>query len=89
MFAWHPSQDGLAKSWWGDRYQLDSGQYVANLCGGSRALADGEPDLGGLPAHEPDRWPSTAGLSVTVGILAAVVAVGLAVLRARRRASAD
>ena len=73
-------------------YQVGTGQYGSSLCSGSRALADGEPALGGLSAREPggqDRWPSTAGLTVGVGVLAAVVAVGLAVLRARRRASAD
>jgi hypothetical protein len=69
-------------------YQVGPGQYGSSLCSGSRALADGKPALGGLPAREPDRGPSTASLAVGVGVLAAVVAVGLAVLRARRQASA-
>ena len=73
-------------------YEVGPSQYGSSLCSGSRALSDGEPALGGLPAREPsgqDRWPSTAGLTVGVGVLAAVAAVGLVVLRARRQASAD
>jgi hypothetical protein len=44
-----------------ERYQLEPGQYAANLCGGSRALCDGgEPVLGvftrrGRP-HQPEEW---------------------------------
>jgi hypothetical protein len=95
-------------------YQVGPGQYGSSLCSGSRALADREPSLGGLPAREPrgqdrwpareprgqdrwpareprgqDRWPSTAGLVVGVGVLAAVVTAGVAILGVRRRASAD
>jgi hypothetical protein len=80
-------------------YQLDPGQYLSGfstVCsGGSRALADGgEPALGGPPAREPkgpDSWPFPASLVVGVGVLAAGVTagLGLATLRARRRASAD
>ena len=82
-----------------DTYQLDPGQYLStfgSLCsGGSRALADGgEPALGGPPAGAPggpDSWPFPARLVVGVGVLAVGVAagLGLAILRARRRASAD
>jgi hypothetical protein len=81
-----------------DTFQLDRGQYLSSfstLCGGSRALADGgEPALGGPPARQPsgpDSWPFPARLVVGVGVLAAGVAagLGLATLRARRRASAD
>jgi hypothetical protein len=73
-------------------YEVGPGRYGSSMCSGSRALADGEPNLGGLPAREPsaqDRWPSMAALTVGVGVLAAVGAVGLAVLRARRQARAD
>ena len=70
-------------------YQVGPGRYGSSMCSGSRALSDGEPAVGGLPARELDRWPFTAGLMVGVGVLAAVVAVGLAVLRSRRQASAD
>jgi hypothetical protein len=73
-------------------YQLGPGQYGSSLCSGSRALADGEPALGGLLAREPSRsnnWPFAAGLTAGVGILAAVVAAGLAILRARRQAGAE
>jgi hypothetical protein len=69
-------------------YQLGLGQYGASLCSGSRSLAKGEPALGGLPARAPS-WPSPAGLVAGVKVLAAVVVVGLAVLRGRRKASAD
>jgi hypothetical protein len=72
----------------GARYRLEPGQYTSNMCSGSRPLADGgDPDLGGLSAGEPG-WPDSL---VGVGALAVVVAagLGLAVLRARRRASAD
>ena len=49
---------------------------------------------GGPPARapgRPDSWPSSTSLVVGVGVLAAGVAagLGLAILRARRRASAD
>jgi hypothetical protein len=73
----------------GDRYRLEPGQFASGWCSGSRPLADGgEPALGGPPAGEPG-WP--ASLAVGVGVLAAGVAagLGLAALRARRRASAD
>ena len=79
--------------------QLDPGQYVSGfmrLCsGGSRALAaGGEPGFGGRPARAsrgPVSSPSQASLVVGVGVLAAGVAagLGLAIRRARRRASAD
>ena len=69
-------------------YQLGPGQYGSSRCSGSRVLSDGEPAVGGLPARELDRWPSMAGLMIGVGVLAAVVAVGLAVLGSRRQASA-
>jgi len=82
-----------------DTFKLDPGQYLSGfstVCsGGSRALADGgEPALGGPPAGAPggrDGWLSPAGLVVGVGVLAAGVAagLGLATLRARRRASPD
>jgi hypothetical protein len=126
----------------GDLYRLEAGQYASNMCSGSRSLTDGEPALGGLPAHEPsgrdssppstrgglsaggsggpdsspspaeaspNRPPATSGGLVAtgtgssdahstatvslvgVGVLAAgvVAGLGLATLRARRRASAD
>jgi hypothetical protein len=73
VFANKPSQD-MSR-----RYQLEPGQYVWGS--GSRALADGgEPDLGG--SGELDQLVT----AVTVGVLAAVVMVGLATLKARRRA---
>jgi hypothetical protein len=72
-------------------YQVGPGQYGSSMCSGSRALTDSAPNLGGLPAREPagqDHGPSAAGLAAGVGVLAAVVAAGLAVLRVRRRPSA-
>ena len=100
VFARRPN-DAVAKSWWGDR-QLDPGQYVSHLCLGSRAMSDGgEPTVGGLPPSSPAPAPSpspaaasspaSAGVAIGVGALAAVVAaaLGLAVLKARRRANAD
>jgi hypothetical protein len=98
VFARRPN-DAVAKSWWGDR-QLDPGQYVSDLCLGSRALSDGrEPTVGGPPPSSPAPAPSPApasspapaGFAIGVGALAAVVAaaLGLAALRARRRANAD
>jgi hypothetical protein len=82
VFAWQPSPDMSRQ------YQLEPGQYSSNLCSGSRPLADGgEPDLGAPRAGEPG-WPDSL---VGIVVLAAVVAagLGLAALRARRRASAD
>ena len=79
VFAYKPA---------GDRSRLEPGQYGSGLCSGSRPLADGgAPVLGGPWAGEPG-WPDSA---VGVGALAAGVAagLGLAALRARRRASAD
>jgi hypothetical protein len=75
----------------GDRYRLGPGQYASSLCSGSRALADGGEPPGGLRAGEPGGHssPSTAKLAVGVGLLAAVVAGGLAILRTRHRPSAD
>jgi hypothetical protein len=75
----------------GDRYRLGPGQYASSLCSGSRALADGGEPPGGLRAREPGGHssPSTAKLAVGVGLLAAVVAGGLAILRTRHRPSAD
>jgi hypothetical protein len=82
-----------------DTYQFDPGQYLSafsTVCsGGSRPLAHGgEPALGGPPARQPggpDSWPSPTSLVAGAGVLAAGVAagVGLAILRARRRASPD
>jgi hypothetical protein len=72
----------------GDRSRLEPGQYGSGMCSGSRPLADGgAPALGGPWAGVPG-WPDSA---VGVGALAAGVAagLGLAALRARRRASAD
>jgi hypothetical protein len=69
-------------------YQLGPGQYGSSLCSGSRALADGEPALGGLPARGPS-WPSRAGVVVGAKVLTAVVVVGVAIVRGRRRANAD
>jgi hypothetical protein len=68
-------------------YPLSLGQYGSSLCSGSRALADGEPALGGLPAYEPS-WPPPAGLVVGVKVLAVVVVAGVAIVRGRRRAGA-
>jgi hypothetical protein len=79
VFAYKPA---------GDRSRLEPRQYGSGLCSGSRPLADGgAPVLGGPWAGEPG-WPDSA---VGVGALAAGVAagLGLAALRARRRASAD
>jgi hypothetical protein len=79
VFAHKPSPD-MAR-----QYQLQPGQYV--FSSGSRALADGgEPSLG--PSAGEPGWPDSL---VGVGVLAAGVAagLGLAALRARRRASAD
>ena len=98
VFARRPN-DPVAKSWWGDR-QLDPGQYVSHLCLGSRALSDGgEPTVDGPPPSSPAPAPSPApasspgpaGVATGVGALAAVVAaaLGVAVLRKRRRANAD
>ena len=40
-------------------HAVDPGQYAANLCGGSRAIADGgEPGLGTLSAPQPPGGPS-------------------------------
>jgi hypothetical protein len=95
VFARRPSHDGLAKAWWGGKYQLDPGQFVADLCGGSRALADGgEPAFGRPPASSPSPVGSSSSttLAVGVGVLAGGIigfGPGLAILRARRRASAD
>lgn len=72
-------------------YQIGPGQYGSSMCSGSRALTDRAPNLGGLPARElggQDHGPSGAGLAVGVGVLAAVVVAGLAVLRVRRRPNA-
>jgi hypothetical protein len=69
-------------------YQLGLGQYGASLCSGSRALAEGEPALGGLAARAPS-WPSAAGLVVGAKVLAVVVVAGVAIVRGRRRARAD
>ena len=77
------------------RYQLDVGQYMSGWCSGSRPLAHGgNPDFGGPSAGGTgglDSWPAMTQLAVGVGVLAAGVAagLGLASLRARRRASAD
>lgn len=74
-------------------YQVGPGRYGSSLCSGSRALADAAPNLGGLPARElggQDHGSSGAGLAVGVvgvGVLAAVVAAGLAV-RIRSRSGA-
>ena len=98
VFARRPN-DPVAKSWWGDR-QLDPGQYVSHLCLGSRALSDGgEPTVDGPPPSSPAPAPSPApasspgpaGVATGIGALAAVVAaaLGVAVLRKRRRANAD
>jgi hypothetical protein len=79
VFAYKPA---------GDRSRLEPGQYGSGLCSGSRPLADGgAPVLGGPWAGEPG-WPDSA---VGVGALAVGVAagLGLAALRAPRRASAD
>jgi hypothetical protein len=79
VFAYKPA---------GDRSLLEPGQYGSGLCSGSRPLADGgAPVLGGPWAGVPG-WADSA---VGVGALAAGVAagLGLAALRARRRASAD
>lgn len=87
----HPGMEPflvLAYNSAGDRYRLQAGQYASDMCSGSRPLADGgAPVLGGPWAGEPG-WPDSA---VGVGALAAGVAagLGLAALRARRRASAD
>jgi hypothetical protein len=70
-------------------YVVGPGRYGSSLCSGSRALADGEPTLGGLSAREPESGSSTAILTVGAGVLAVAVAVGLAVLMARRQARAD
>jgi hypothetical protein len=83
VFADRPSPD-MSR-----RYQLEPGQYV--LSAGSRPLANGgAPALGEPPGWwpgGPDSWPPPA----SVGALATGVAagLGLANLRARRRASAD
>jgi hypothetical protein len=78
----------------GDMFQLQHSQYVSSYCSGSRPLADGgEPALG-LAARAPG-WSTESppppivpvGLGVLVGGVAA--GLGLASLRARRRASAD
>jgi hypothetical protein len=79
VFAYKPA---------GDRSRAEPGQYASSLCSGSRPLADGGAPVLGWPwAGEPG-WPDSA---VGVGVLAAGVAagLGLAALRARRRASAD
>jgi hypothetical protein len=82
VFANEPSPDTSRQ------YQLNPGQLVFSM--GSRALADGgKPALG--EAGGPDSWPAASQLAVGVGILAAGVAtgLGLATLRARRRAGGD
>ena len=70
------------------QYQLGLGQYGSSRCSGSRSLAKGEPALGGLPASAPS-WPSPAGLVVGVKILAVLVVAGVAIVKGRRRASAN
>jgi hypothetical protein len=78
VFAYKPA---------GDSFRLEPGQYVSGVCSGTRLLADGgAPVLGGPWAGEPG-WPDSL---VGVGVLVAGVAagLGLAALRARRRASA-
>ena len=59
-----------------------------------RALADNPAAApSGIPATgtsgRPDDSPSTASLTIGLGLLAAVVAFGLAILRTRRRSRAD
>jgi hypothetical protein len=79
VFAHRPSPD-ISR-----QYQLEPGAYVSGL--GSRALADGgKPALG--PSAGELGWPDSL---VGVGVLVAGVAagMGLAILRARRRAGAD
>jgi hypothetical protein len=83
ILAWRPSPDASRQ------FQLEPGQYRSdmNICNRSRALADGgEPSLGML--SDEAGWSDSL---VGVGALAAGVAagLGLAALRARRRASAD
>lgn len=77
----------------GDTYRLEPGQYASNLCSGSRALANsGTSASGGKPtgALSPrDNSPSMANLAIGVGLLAAAVASGLAIVRTRRRSRAD
>jgi hypothetical protein len=83
VLAWRPSPDASRQ------LQLKPGQYGSgmHICNRSRALADGgEPSLGRL--SDEAGWPDSF---VGVGALAAAVAagLGLAALRARRRATAD
>ena len=90
VFAWRPSPEAARN------YQLEPGQYLSDIsmCSPSRPLADGgEPALGQSAGRQggPDSWPSPARLAVGVGVLTGGIAagLGLAALRARRRASAD
>ena len=100
VFARRPN-DGVAKSWWGDR-QLDPGQYVSHLCLGSRALTDGgEPTFGGPPPSSPAPAPSPAparppypapasspapaGVAIGAGALVAVGAAALGLAALRAR----
>ena len=81
ILAWRPSPAASRQ------FQLEPGQYQSdmNICNRSRSLADGgEPALG--MSSDEAGWPDSL---VGVGALAAGVAagLGLAVLRARRRAS--
>ena len=76
-----------------DIYQLGPGQYGSSMCSGSRALAHGgEPAFGTGASGGPDSRPPTASLAVGVGVLTGGVigyGLGMAALRARRRASAQ
>jgi|SRR5262245_25010055 len=78
-----------------EQYQLEPGQYASNLCGGSRALADGgEPQLGVLTTPRPPTpddgtdSPSTAGIAIGAATVLVWIVVGLAVHAKRHRPTA-
>jgi hypothetical protein len=81
ILAWRPSPAASRQ------FQLEPGQYQSdmNICNRSRSVADGGKPALGMSSDEAG-WPDSL---VGVGALAAGVAagLGLAVLRARRRAS--
>lgn len=80
----------------GDWYEPEPGQYVSNLCGGSRALADGgEPALGAMTTPRPpsggdgpDSSPSTASVALGTAGLLMLLGAGVTIVRTRRRSTA-